>query len=142
MYKRQVQNNGAFTGCVQDNGTAGGGAGFVGPYGIVFNASGSRAYITNYDNNTVSRCTVQNNGAFTGCVQDNGRASGGAGFDGPGISVFNASGSRAYIPNVNNNTVSRCTVRNNGAFTGCVQDAGTAGGGAGFEAPQLGIVLH
>ena len=105
-------------------------ANFNGPVGIVLNDTGTLAFITNFRNHTVSRCTVNpTTGEFSGCQTT------GSGFSRPEGMVLNDAGTLAFVTNFRNNTVSRCAVNTNGEFSGCQTT------GPRFSNP-IGIVLN
>lgn len=79
------------------------------------------AYITNYGQNMVTKCVINNTGSLTSCED-----SGASGLDGPvGIAVRNT-GTSVYIVNSNNNLVIRCQVDSDNNLTDC-GDSGATG---------------
>jgi DNA-binding beta-propeller fold protein YncE len=123
-----VNGNGTFSSCSST------GLGFNYPSGIVLNAAGTRAYVTNTSGGTVSVCDVNtNSGQFSNCSQA------GSGFNTPESIVLNAAGTRAYVTNPSSSgssMVSVCAVdANSGQFSNCSQ------AGSGFNTPES-IVLN
>ncbi|WP_440683199.1 beta-propeller fold lactonase family protein [Cysteiniphilum halobium] len=97
---------------------------FASPTGITLTETknGSKAFIVNSGNNTVSQCDVNTTiGTFSNCQN-----SGGSGFDQPSAITLTKGGSKAFIVNYNN-TVSQCDVNTTtGTFSNC-QDAHATG---------------
>ncbi|MFI4936897.1 MAG: beta-propeller fold lactonase family protein [Candidatus Berkiellales bacterium] len=127
--------NGSLNACVDS------GAGVItgnnGPCGIVLNKTGTLAYVTTDNSNTVMKCTISN-GMFTTCTST------GAGFfNGPVGIALNNLGNIAYITNFGNgsgatvpgNTVTICSIDNTGNFTTC-KDSGFT-----FNSP-FGVTLN
>ncbi|WP_119328314.1 beta-propeller fold lactonase family protein [Cysteiniphilum halobium] len=105
------------------------------PSGITLTKGGSKAFIVNSGNNTVSQCDVSKDGMFSNC-QDTGNIK----FDAPSAITLTADGLRAFIANAgikkgDNGKVSRCDVSDTGVLSHC-QDAG----GSKFNGPTA-IIL-
>ena len=85
------------------------------PEGIVLNNTGTLAFVTNFGDDTVSRCTVNTTtGEFSGCQTT------GSGFANPEGIVLNSTGTLIFVTNFLGNTVSRCTVNTTtGEFSDC-----------------------
>ncbi|MGD9592347.1 MAG: YncE family protein, partial [Candidatus Berkiella sp.] len=90
-----------------------------------------RAYISNYNANTVSTCNVKEDGVFEKCI-DSGV---GAIFDSPVGIAINSIQNTAYITNYGNNkanySVSKCAINGAGLFSACVD----SGVGVAFTKP-------
>jgi DNA-binding beta-propeller fold protein YncE len=92
------------------------------------------AYVSNAALNTVLKCTLAANGAFSSCV-DSGV---GAQFNTPAEISIHPTLPVAYVANSNGDSVSQCSMDNDGNFVSCTL---FLGGSVPFEAPE-GIVLN
>jgi len=91
------------------------GSGFSGPTSITFNPNTNVAYITNRTADTVSWCTVNDDGTLSDC------ATTGSGFSGPQTIILNPAGTYAYVTNNLSTTVgvTLCQVTSSGSLNNC-----------------------
>lgn len=80
------------------------------------------AYISNFNNNTVSICPVSADSSLGACTASTGTDT----FSQPLSIAFVADGSWAYITNFDNSTVSICPVESDGTFGACSTSTGSA----------------
>ena len=73
----------------------------------------SNAYISNFYNNTLSVCPIQNNAQFATCNTANGT------FSAPVGVAINSQGSFIYVANAGNNSLSYCSINNTGDLENC-----------------------
>ena len=92
---------------------------FSAPFGIILNSARTIAFIANYNNSTVTQCSV-NGGNLSNCVD-----SGATGLSAPAGITLNSAGTIAFITNFNNSTVTQCSV-NGGTLSNCANSGATA----------------
>jgi 6-phosphogluconolactonase (cycloisomerase 2 family) len=93
-------------------------AGFANPTDAT--VSGSNLFVTNFGNNSVSRCAIGTDGSLSGCTN-----AGAASLNQPTDIVVN--GNTAYVVNYGASTVSRCSVdASTGVLSACA-DSGASG---------------
>jgi len=85
--------------------TVGDGSSKASPYGVVVNPAGTRAYVSNYRNNTISVIDLSNNSLMTNIVIPV-EARNGANLAGSEGITINADGTRVYVANTLGNNVS------------------------------------
>ena len=112
-------STGALSGCANVDGD--GSAVFNGPSHVAFNASGTKAYVSNLASGIISLCSVN---PSTGMLTDCGNT--GSGFSFPVELKFTTGGTRAYVgDDASSMTVSLCSVNTaTGELIGCANADG------------------
>ena len=100
------------------------------PSSVLLNSNDTLAYVTiSAGNNSVAKCTVDNNGDFINCTPTANGTSNSRGV------AIDPTGQFAYVSNFFSNTVSKCDIASNGDFISCIPT------GSGFSGP-FGITLN
>lgn len=117
------QTTGALSGCVDSGATP-----LTDPSAIKFTAAATRAYISNFNSDTVSLCNVNiSTGVLSGCVD-----AGATGLNGPNGITLNPAETFAYITNDTGNLVIQCAINPiTGLLSGCVNSGAT-----GLDQPE------
>ena len=108
--------------CTTSNGNIGtcsnaGATGTVIPQGIAINPAGTYAYIANFDNTTITQCSIQTSGGNLSCNNDLSIASS----NNIGVTI-NSSDTSIYVANSSGQSVTQCTIDSSTtppSLTGC-----------------------
>ncbi len=102
--------------------------GASGGSGITLNTEHTIAYITNYQNSTISICKVNSDGTFGVCSASNGNGT----FQNPtGSIALNTKRKLAYIGNFASQTISICPINTDATFGTCTTFSGNGTFGIG-----------
>lgn len=126
-------STGDLSGCVNNRSAT-----FDLPSDMTINATGTRAYVSNFNTNTISVCNIIGT-SVTNCDDSSGNN-----FDGPEGIMLTPSGTYAYITNNTNNTVTRCVVDHTdaGLLSSCVVTEGNFDGTGNLAFNLLGDVAY
>mgnify|MGYP000037010437 CR=1 FL=1 len=102
---------------------------FSGPVGITLNSAGTIAFIANYNDSTITLCSV-NGSTLSNCAD-----SGATGLSRPRGITLNSAGTIAFIANYNDSTIIQCSV-SGGVLSNCTDS------GASNISHPAGITLN
>ncbi|WP_133130832.1 hypothetical protein [Legionella yabuuchiae] len=126
LYTCDINASGVATSC-SNAGFTGATPAFVAPEDIAFNAGNNKIYVTDRGNDTLYTCDINASGVATNC--SNAGFTGGAtpAFSFPAGVAFNAVNNKAYVTDIDNDTLYTCDINASGVATSC-SNAGFTGG--------------
>lgn len=128
-------STGSFSTCSSSTG----GSTFNGPQRAMLNPANTLLYVANGGSSTISICPVIDNGASLGACAT--PSTGDGTFNNPQDIIFSPDGTYAYVANVNN-TISICTLNNDGSFKVCTATMGNDSGGTNTFNVPFGISFN
>lgn len=105
-------------------------------YTTQISAGYSKAYIANYNNNLITKCSIDSTGNLLSC--ENAGGNNDYNFGGPAGITLNSAGTTAYVTNMGAGNIAACTINpQDGTFSSCSDS-----GAEHFFFQPLGIALN